>query len=43
MLASQNGIDIQTVLDEFLKDLKSCEYIIGHNLKFDINVVASSG
>ena len=41
MLASQNGVDIQTVLDEFLKDLKSCEYIVGHNLKFDINVVAS--
>ena len=41
MLASQNGRDIQTVLDEFLKDLKSCEYIVGHNLKFDINVVAS--
>ena len=41
MLASQNGMDIQTVLDEFLKDLNSCEYIVGHNLKFDINVVAS--
>ena len=40
MLAFQYGMDIQTVLDKFLKDLKSCEYIVGHNLKFDINAVS---
>ena len=41
MLASENGVIIKTVLKEFLKDLKSSEYLVGHNLKFDINVVAS--
>ena len=41
LLATQIGEKIQTVFSEFLKDLSSASYIVGHNLKFDINVVSS--
>ena len=41
LLATQIGEKIQTVFGEFLKDLSSASYIVGHNLKFDINVVSS--
>ena len=41
LLATHTGEKIQTVFGEFLKDLSSASYIVGHNLKFDINVVSS--
>ena len=41
LLATQMGEKIQIVFDEFLKDLSLAKYIVGHNLKFDINVVSS--
>ena len=41
MLATQMGEKIQIVFNEFLKDLSLAKYIVGHNLKFDINVVSS--
>ena len=41
LLATQIGEKIQTVFSEFLKDLSYASYIVGHNLKFDINVVSS--
>ncbi len=41
LLATQIGEKIQTVFREFLKDLSSANYIVGHNLKFDINVISS--
>ena len=41
LLATQMGEKIQTVFSEFLDDLSSASYIVGHNLKFDINVVSS--
>ena len=41
LLATQIGEKIQIVFDEFLKDLSLAKYIVGHNLKFDINVVSS--
>ena len=41
MLAIEIGEKIQTVLDNFIKDLSSAKFIVGHNLNFDINVVSS--
>ena len=41
LLATQMGEKIQIVFNEFLKDLSLAKYIVGHNLKFDINVVSS--
>ena len=40
-LATEIGEKVQTVLDDFIKDLSSSKFIVGHNLKFDINVVSS--
>lgn len=33
------GKNLKEVLSEFQKDLEGCEYIVGHNLSFDIHVV----
>ena len=41
LLAIEIGEKIQTVLDNFIKDLSSAKFIVGHNLNFDINVVSS--
>lgn len=38
-IANEKGVPIQEVLDAFQKDLDQAEYIIGHNLEFDIKVV----
>jgi DNA polymerase III, epsilon subunit and related 3''-5'' exonucleases len=34
-IAQREGIRIQEILDEYMKDLKSVEKIIGHNVEFD--------
>tara|TARA_R110001592_G_scaffold237306_13_gene496455 strand:+ start:30306 stop:34580 length:4275 start_codon:yes stop_codon:yes gene_type:complete len=38
-IAEEKGIPIKEVLDKFHEDLAKAEYIIGHNIEFDINVV----
>ena len=40
-LANSNGIPIQNVLEHFVKDLFKANFIVGHNLQFDINVLGS--
>jgi len=32
-------IDISSALREFMEDLKTCDYIVGHNIDFDIKMV----
>lgn len=40
-IANKNGLDIDIVMDEFLKDVAFVEVIVGHNVLFDRHVVAS--
>ena len=39
--ALQNGQEIEYVLRDFISEIQSVEYIIGHNLEFDIKVIES--
>lgn len=39
--AIQNGSDIQLILKKFNESVSSSDYIVAHNINFDINVVAS--
>jgi DNA polymerase III subunit epsilon len=38
-VSQQKGRDLELVLGEFIRDLDSCDVLIGHNLSFDMNVV----
>lgn len=38
-IAMQKGKDIGIILKDFLADLDKANYIIGHNVSFDVNVV----
>ena len=38
-LSKQIGLELADVLKSFLNDLNQTKYIIGHNLKFDINII----
>ena len=37
--ANKRGIAIKDVLTEFINDLKKSQFIIGHNISFDINII----
>lgn len=37
--ASKEGARLLDVLDKFLKDLNTTDYIVGHNIEFDVRVV----
>ena len=39
--AFENGTNLETILFEFLADLRDANTIIGHNITFDINTVLS--
>lgn len=39
--ANKQGMPLDFVLNEFNKDLEKCNYIIGHNINFDINIVGA--
>ncbi|MFT6715774.1 MAG: DNA polymerase-3 subunit alpha [Saprospiraceae bacterium] len=38
-LAVEQGLDLQFVLDEFHKALKQTKFLVGQNVKFDLNIV----
>ena len=38
-LSKQIGLELDDVLKSFLSDLNQAKYIIGHNLKFDLNII----
>ena len=40
--AYNTGSDICEVLQEFYKDVKTCDTIVAHNIKFDVPVVSSA-
>ena len=40
-LAKQDGVDLSDVIDKFLFDLDKAKYLVGHNVKFDINIIAA--
>ncbi|MBI9032826.1 MAG: DNA polymerase III subunit alpha, partial [Bacteroidales bacterium] len=39
--ANQQGVDLSFVLDEFNKDLERAQFVVGHNIKFDVNIVGA--
>ena len=39
--ANKQGVDLTFVLKEFNKALKKCEYVVGHNISFDNNIIGA--
>jgi len=39
--ANKQGVDLTFVLKEFNKALKNCEYVVGHNIGFDNNIIGA--
>ena len=37
--ANKQGISLNVVLSEFVKDVQKCEFVIGHNVSFDNSIV----
>ena len=40
-LANKIGVDLDEVLNKFISDLSNAGFIIGHNVKFDINIIGA--
>jgi DNA polymerase III epsilon subunit-like protein len=40
-IAVKDGIGLKEVLDRFMADAIKCDYLVAHNLQFDINVLCS--
>ena len=40
-LASRDGLELEKVVQEFLNAIKKSRFLIGHNLKFDTNVLGA--
>jgi DNA polymerase III epsilon subunit-like protein len=38
-ISYSQGVKIENILEEFLEDLKICDFIVGHNINFDINMI----
>lgn len=38
-ISYSKGVNIEDAIEEFMEDLKNCDYIIGHNIEFDINMI----
>ena len=36
------GVDVKSVLYNFLEDIKSCDLIVGHNINFNLNVIKAA-
>ncbi len=39
--AQKEGIPLNEVIDEFLVDLEKADFVVGHNIEFDINIVGA--
>ena len=37
--AQKQGVDLKIVLEEFATDVKNSKFVVGHNIKFDNNIV----
>ncbi|MGB2339237.1 MAG: exonuclease domain-containing protein, partial [Flavobacteriaceae bacterium] len=40
-LAKRDGTDIKTVLESFLAVVDQADFLVGHNLKFDLNIMGA--
>ena len=40
-LAKNIGLNLDQVIKSFLEDLKRTKYLVGHNVKFDINIIGA--
>ena len=40
-LANKIGVDLEEVLNKFISDLSIAGFIIGHNVKFDLNIIGA--
>lgn len=38
----ENGIEFDIIMEEFVKDINNCEYILGHNISSDIKHIKSN-
>lgn len=38
-ISYSQGTNIENIIEEFMKDLNECDYIIGHNIEFDVNMI----
>ena len=39
--AKEQGADLTFVLDEFNKSLEQVDYVVGHNIEFDVNIAGA--
>ena len=39
LLTCQYGVDLKVVLKEFIKDVQNSQFVVGHNVEFDNNIV----
>lgn len=39
--ALEEGHDLKTILDSFLRDLEQTSVLVGHNIEFDINIIGA--
>ena len=40
-LASKDGLEIESVIESFLVAIDQASYLVGHNLKFDLNIMGA--
>ena len=40
-LARRDGVDIKTVVESFLAIVDRADFLVGHNLKFDLNIMGA--
>ena len=40
-LAKRDGVDIKTVVESFLAVVDQADFLVGHNLKFDLNIMGA--
>ena len=41
-MCATSGVDLMTILNEFIQDTKDCYRIVGHNINFDIRMILIS-
>ena len=39
--ALEQGVDLKTVLEEFQEVVKQCDFVVGHNISFDLSIVGA--
>ncbi len=39
-ISQKNGINIETIINEFFNHLRDVDLLVGHNISFDINMIS---